>query len=89
MPRPSPSRRFSKALASFSEVNDPLARLAEVRGARKALEALESRTVGEARAAGATWSAIGSLYGISKQAAQQRFGQGDGRAGKGKAKGGS
>ncbi len=65
MPRPSASRRFTKALASFSEVPDPL------------------------RAAGATWSAIGSLYGISKQAAQQRFGQGDARTGKGKAKGGS
>jgi hypothetical protein len=67
------SRRFAKALASFAEVADPLSRLAAVRGAREALEGLEHETVAEARAAGATWGEIGSLYGVSKQAAQQRF----------------
>jgi hypothetical protein len=78
VPRATSSRRFAKALASFAELADPLARLAEVRAARRALEALEAQTVAEARASGATWGEIGALYGISKQAAQQRFGHGDG-----------
>lgn len=73
MPRASSSRRFAKAIAAFGDVADPLARLDAVRGAREALEALEAQTVAEARAAGATWGQIGSLYGVSKQAAQQRF----------------
>ena len=75
MPKAASSRRFAKALAAFSGVSDPLARLDEVRSAREALEALEQKTVREARAAGATWGEIGSLYGVSKQAAQQRFRQ--------------
>jgi hypothetical protein len=75
VPRAASSRRFAKALASFNGVADPLARLDEVRTAREALEALEEKTVREARAAGATWGEIGSLYGVSKQAAQQRFRQ--------------
>jgi len=66
-------RRFAKALASLSEMPDPMPRLAAVRRAREALEELEASTVAEARSAGATWGQIGSLYGVSKQAAQQRF----------------
>jgi hypothetical protein len=85
VPRASTAKRLAKALASFGEVADPLARLAEVRGARKALEALEAQTVSEARASGATWGEIGALYGISKQAAQQRFRNADG-AGRSKGK---
>lgn len=68
LPRP-----FHKALAAFRGVEDPLSRLAAVHSAREALESLEQLTVAEARAAGATWVEIGMLYGVSKQAAQQRF----------------
>jgi hypothetical protein len=50
-----------------------MARLAAVRRARESLEKLEQSTVAEARSAGATWGEIGTLYGVSKQAAQQRF----------------
>jgi predicted CoA-binding protein len=60
-------------MASLSEVPDPMNRLEVVRRAREALERLERATVAEARAAGATWGEIGTMYGVSKQAAQQRF----------------
>lgn len=75
MPKAGPAQRFAKALASFASVTDPLTRLDAVRGAREALEVLEVQTVAEARAGGATWTQIGALYGVSKQAAQQRFRQ--------------
>lgn len=75
VPKATPSRRFTKALATFGSISDPLVRLAAVRAAREDLEALEVQTVREARAAGATWSDIGALFGVSKQAAQQRFRQ--------------
>lgn len=73
MPRATPLRQLSKVLASFGEIDDPLARLDAVRRAREQLEALEAGTAAEARAGGATWGEIGALYGVSKQAAQQRF----------------
>ena len=67
------SRRVAKALAALSDVPDPMSRLAAVRRALRGLEELEQATVAEARAAGATWGQIGTIYGVSKQAAQQRF----------------
>jgi Clp amino terminal domain, pathogenicity island component len=41
-------------------------------------DALIGRRVAEARAAGASWTEIGQLFGTSKQAAQQRYGGGIG-----------
>jgi Clp amino terminal domain, pathogenicity island component len=41
-------------------------------------DALIGRRVEEARAAGASWTEIGQLFGTSKQAAQQRYGGGIG-----------
>ena len=76
---PAPSRRFAKVLASFGDVADPRVRLKAVREAREALERLEQESVAEARAAGVTWGEIGTLYGVSKQAAQQRFRRPSGR----------
>jgi len=70
---PSASRRVSKALSTLAALPDPLERLDAIRGAREALEQLAQDAVDEARASGATWKQIGALYGISKQAAQQRF----------------
>ncbi|HEX6888759.1 MAG TPA: hypothetical protein VF143_11685 [Candidatus Nanopelagicales bacterium] len=66
-------RRFTKAVESLSAIKSPLTRLDTVRAARESLEALEAQTVREARADGATWGDIGAIYGVSKQAAQQRF----------------
>lgn len=66
-------KRLARALDSLQAIADPLARLAAVRGSLQDLEALEARTVSDAREAGATWGEIGALYGLSKQGAQQRF----------------
>ena len=53
---------------------DPLDRLGHIRLLREALKATEDATVQEARAADASWTAIGESLGVSKQAAAQRFG---------------
>jgi curved DNA-binding protein CbpA len=58
---------------ALDAIPDPLERLDAVREAREALEALEGRAVVDARRAGVTWKAIGGLYRLSKQGAQQRF----------------
>ena len=50
-----------------------LANLAAARKTREAAEADEQQAVLAARAAGASWSRIGELYGLTKQGAQQRF----------------
>jgi hypothetical protein len=73
VPQHATSRPLTKGVASLESITDPLARLDALRAARETLEGLEIRTVHEARSSGATWAQIGALYGISKQAAQQRF----------------
>ncbi len=55
-------------------IPDPLLRLDAARRGRELLAAVEAAAVRDARQAGATWKAIGALYGLSKQGAQQRFG---------------
>ena len=50
-----------------------LAALAASRRLREAAEALELTMVAQVRAQGATWTEIGTVYGTSKQGAQQRF----------------
>jgi hypothetical protein len=64
---------FERAVDALRAIPDPMARLDAVRGARERLEDLEVDAVRSARTAGATWKAIGALYGLSKQGAQQRF----------------
>lgn len=54
---------------------DPLNRLAEIRLLREALAATEADTVRTARESGASWAAIGTGLGVSKQAALKRFGE--------------
>jgi hypothetical protein len=68
-----PSKRLIGALEELARIEDPLARLDAVRRARESLEQLESETVIHARKLGTTWTAIGALYGLTKQGAQQRF----------------
>jgi hypothetical protein len=67
-------KRIERAADALRAIPDPLVRLDSVRAARERLEALETAAVHDARHAGATWKAIGALYGLSKQGAQQRFG---------------
>jgi hypothetical protein len=46
-----------------------------VRAARPELDLLEAAAVESARRAGCTWEQVGSALGISRQAAQQRYGR--------------
>lgn len=50
------------------------ARLDSMRELREVLDAIEFNTVQEARKSGATWAAIGTAMGMTRQSAQQRFG---------------
>jgi hypothetical protein len=65
--------RFERALDGLRLIADPVLRVDAIRVARERVEALEADAVREARGAGVTWKAIGALYGLSKQGAQQRF----------------
>ena len=65
---------LDRALDKLRLIPDPLHRLDAIRLARERLAAMEATAVRDARRAGATWKAIGALYGLSKQGAQQRFG---------------
>ena len=51
-----------------------LRRLAELADRRASIETEITAAVREARAAGGSWSMIGFMLGVSKQAAQQRYG---------------
>jgi len=70
---PAHVKRLNRTLESLRDIADPLRRLEAIRLCREQLEALEAAAVADARAAGVTWSQIGSGYGLSKQGAQQRF----------------
>ena len=84
MPPKNPSARIKAALTAHADSGDPLARLDAARALREAAEELEASAIRNARRSGATWSAIGALYGLTKQGAQQRFRPlVDGAAGKG------
>jgi len=66
-------KRLDRVLDVLRAMPDPLRRLDSIRRARERLELAEVEAVRAARQAGATWKAIGALYGLSKQGAQQRF----------------
>ena len=54
---------------------DPSERLRVLALLPPPMDAALRTTVAELRSTGTTWEAIGDLLGISKQAAQQRFGE--------------
>jgi hypothetical protein len=58
-------------------VADHLALIAASAGAEEAARTLLRRSVAAARAGGASWASIGAELGMSRQAAQQRFGGAD------------
>lgn len=68
-----PDQRIERDLAALREAADPLARVEAGRRLRRDAERLEGELVAAARTDGASWAKIGKLYGVSKQAAQQRF----------------
>jgi len=73
MPPKNPSARIKAALAAHAGAGDPLAALDAARLLREAADDLEASAIRAARKSGATWSAIGDVYGLTKQGAQQRF----------------
>jgi molybdenum cofactor biosynthesis enzyme len=66
-------RRITAALGALDVADGSMSRLDAARRLREAAEELEAAQVEAARKAGATWSEIGSCYGLTKQGAQQRF----------------
>jgi hypothetical protein len=68
-----PLSRVKAALTAHAAAGDPLAQLDAARALREAADDLEAAAIRAARKSGATWSAIGALYGLTKQGAQQRF----------------
>ena len=68
-----PEKAMTKALSDLARTSDAHERLQIVRELETALGALERHAVADARAKGVTWSEIGRVYGMTKQAAQQRF----------------
>ena len=70
-------------LASGRGDGDPLAVVSRVVEAEDVVRDLLRQSVAAARAAGCSWAAIGSELGMSRQAAQQRFGSSTGHHGSG------
>ncbi len=68
-----PLKRFDRAADAVNRLEDPLQRLDAARRLREHADGLEAAAVHDARHAGVTWKAIGAIYGLSKQGAQQRF----------------
>ena len=76
-----PQKLLGRTLVDLGKTADPRRRLELAGVIRRAAEELERDAVAGARAAGLTWTQIGSAYGMSKQAAQQRFRDAIGRSG--------
>ena len=65
--------KAGKALRDNAKKHAPLDKLDAARRLREAAEDLEQEAATAARAEGHTWTQIAGVYGMSKQAAQQRF----------------
>ncbi len=63
------------ALRGEDGAASPMSALLSARTAAEAIEQATRSIVEQARAAGSTWQEIGELLAITRQAAQQRFGQ--------------
>lgn len=72
------------ALARFAEL-EPLARLRALQNVRQGIGGAELDAVIAARNDRRTWSQIGQALGITRQAAQDRFGEYDPRPRRGRA----
>jgi len=66
-------KRLRRVVETAQDAQSALAALAAARQLREAAEDLEIAAVIAARRRRATWTEIGTVYGTSKQAAQQRF----------------
>ena len=68
---------FARAALKAHDRDDPLDALASIHNVTYRAELATAQTVDAARAEGATWSTIGMALGMTKQAAQQRYGHKD------------
>ena len=64
---------LAKKLADLAATSEPRQRLHVAHEVLRAAIELEEAVVADGRAAGLTWTQIGSQFGMTKQAAQQRF----------------
>jgi DNA-directed RNA polymerase specialized sigma subunit len=69
-----PQTRLRRIYEHPDTRDDALTRLRTIELLRENLRKREQRLVSFSKDKGATWAEIGNLYGISKQAAQQRWG---------------
>lgn len=74
MTTPHPLDQLTQALSGLAAADAALDRIAAARQIREAAEELEQTEVKSAREHGTSWSKIGAAYGLTKQGAQQRFG---------------
>ena len=71
---PDAVRRMAAAMAPTPEDGPYLAILDAINLCRTDLDIREHNLVQEMRSDGTSWATIGALFGITRQAAQQRFG---------------
>lgn len=76
-----PQPTLTELAVRIEAAAEPLSRLAEMRLLRDLLKQCEIDAVREARRGSASWAAIGSRLGVSRQAALKRFGETPGPAG--------
>lgn len=62
------------ALVARAEDDDPLGALRALARLRREVDGREAVAVRRARAAGASWAAIATMLGVSKQAVHRRYG---------------
>ena len=67
-------RSITAALLELECAAAPLPRLAAARNVRRLAEVLELQAIAEARQERVSWAKIGAIYELTKQGAQQRFG---------------
>ncbi|RPF26690.1 MULTISPECIES: hypothetical protein [Georgenia] len=63
-----------RALLGQAEGEDPLEGLSAVRRMRRETEMLEEVLVHRARVSGASWAAIATVLGVSRQAVHKKYG---------------
>ena len=68
-------RKLIESLLAFERADTELDQLAAAREARELADALEFVGIRRARDARVSWAKIGVVYGLTKQGAQQRFGE--------------